>query len=564
MEEPSRAAPITRNFALTTAVVVLVSIGIQALGWVSTKVLYLRVAPGACDNGVGASCAGLHFIGIVSFFLIITNSISALGDLRIQSAYVYYMARGGDEARLSGTYIAFRLASMLALGVGFVAFGLLTMPSWFTGNLMAVTLFAFLPALEAPGVLFSVFHRSRGRAAYGQLPLLVETALRTALLIVVALQFSIAGEPGGLPAAQGARLVTDMSFAYVTAAAASLLLAIPLLLRVRLDRIREALASMMRFAYPLMGAMFLTYLIAAVPPFFVEGLSGALGFQDLQIFNSAYAFLILLMFLPSAVTLPLFPDIASLHVRGLDREIRGRTRRALRLTTMLLAPAVLTVVVFRVDLLRIVYTAAVVNAGSDLALALLAATALPLALFRIMGTSLDAVGQQKRELYLSAVQLAVMVVVMALFIPSAGIGARLTGIRGVAGAALGVFLSAVAGFLVNGYYLHRYVRVRLPVRPYAAMLLAAAIAFSLFSTSFLGLFHISLPVSHVAVLLPVVVAGFLLYFGVLALLGELTREDVRYLLKSVMVPGPIIAAVERICWRDSWPDPEEPSPAPPP
>ena len=50
-----------------------------------------------------------------------------------------------------------------------------------------------------------------------------------------------------------------------------------------------------------------------------------------------------------------------------------------------------------------------------------------------------------------------------------------------------------------------------------------------------------------------VVLGFVAYFAILILIGELTRQDVRQIGSSVGLPSWLYEWLARICWRESTP-----------
>ncbi len=559
---------MTNRFAVATAAVFLVAVGGQFLGWIATKVFFFQVAyGGACAANV-STCPGLNFLGTATLYLLISTGIASLADLRLSSAYTYFAARGGDLKVLSGAYLTFRLASMSAVAV---AFALLAPEFGFPLEAHGLPLYLFLavPLLETPSFVYSWGHVARGDAARGQVPFLVEAVVRTSLLVVVALQYT--------QSTVNISMVTYMAAAYVVGASASALYCLGYLSTIRLRHFGHALRTMFTFSAPLMGAMFLTYTVGTITPFFV---AYYLNNAQLQIFAVANAFFILLMFLPNAITVPLFPDMASLHIRGEDQEIRRRTRKGLRFTVMLLAPVVVAVVVFRVNLLNILYSNVVATGGfvsGATALIFLAVATVPQSIFRIMGTVLDAVGQQRREFYLSAVQLGVMVALLYLLVPSRP-GFPLS--WGVTGAGVAILGAALAGLGMNAIWLHRYVGVHLDLKPYAVILGGASLTFLLFSRDFSHLANLGLralpqagalrlfsrtvpelflaypPVQEVLVLLLVLAGGVVVYAAVLIATGELSRRDALTLAASVGLPRSLAEDIAQLCWREGDEDRE--------
>ena len=587
-------APVTSKFAFSTLIVFLNAVLGQLMGWVATHEIFILDIPRS------GTPPGLAYMGIATFYLLISSMIYTLGDLRVGTAYGFFVARGGNTKNLTGAYLAFRV---LSLGGVAVVFGVLTpilaplfgiSPAPGVGWL-PLDLFLFLPLLETPSVIYSSLRASRGNAAAGIWPFVVENTLRAAGLVVVAFLWTFDPAKAGtqlnlvfvhptvqLVTSSNAGMILDIAIAYVVAASVPF---VGILVHSRYAKhgglytgiqFRGAgneIRSMLIFAAPLMGAMFLTYAVSSLPPFFVAAF---LPSQAIQTFAVANAFLLLLMFLPNAITVPLFPDMASLFVRGEHRELRRRTRKSMRWTVLILAPAILAAIVFRKILLNDMYSSIVSTGSNDasIALAILAASALPQALFRITGSVLDAVGQQKRELYLSTVQLMVLSGSLIAFLwrtsPLHGLG--------VTGAAIAVLLSTSAGFLSNAWFLHRYVQVHPSPRPYITIFVAAAATFLIFSRTAVGdfgsLFHdpsLAIPVSSTPVFVLTVLAGTVLYAVLLAAVGELTKEDVLELGGSLGLPKSVPRFLARFCWRESWPDPpgddlplpHMPSPAPP-
>jgi O-antigen/teichoic acid export membrane protein len=572
--------PGTSKFALNTLIVFAVSVIGQFLGWVATHEFYVQDIAKTLAAG---SATDLAFLGTATLYLLISSTIYTLGDLRFVSAYCFFVARGGDAGSLTAAYLLFRVCSLGVLALGFVLLAPILAPGLgisLVGGGLTLALFLIVPLLETPTYVFSYRMAAQGKAGAGNWPLLLENGVRTPLLVLVAFMFTWnpAAAHGsvsvlGLHFAihlTGTAFVTDIGWAYVIGALVpfvaiavhSLLSPQGLYRGLNFGPYRAELASMGIFAAPLVGAMCLTYAVSSVPPFLVAIF---LTTAALQSFASANAFLLLLMFLPNAITIPLFPDMAGLFVRGELQELRRRTRKSMRWSVLILAPAILAVIVFRKVLLNDLYSSAVTTPPFDAeyALALMAISVIPQSLFRVMGSVLDAIGQQKRELYLSAVQLSVLFVSLILFLDPRSPLTRF-GTSTVTGAALAVLLSTTAGFLSNAWFLHKYVRVHPSPRPYFTILGISALTFLLFSTTAVSAFgslfgdpSLAIPVSKVWVLVVTVAVGTVVYFLLLAAVGELTKEDVLEMGGSLGLPAVIPRTLARLCWRKAWPGDED-------
>jgi O-antigen/teichoic acid export membrane protein len=515
----------------------IASIATQILGWIGTKVLYIRVAPSA------GSSTGLAVLGLMTFIVLISGVVASIGDLRVGTAYTFFIARGASKKELTGAFIVFRFASFAIVSLAIV--GTAIAFNWFPGYTEALVLFMLVPVLEIPATVYSYLRIAEGRTAVGQIPGIVEGVVRMALIVIFAVQFSVSGSTSINIQANQIKLVTDIAIAYFVGGIASICVCLPVFRNLSLDRFRASLKDMFTFALPLMGAMVLTYVVTMITPFLVKVVTGS--YSVLTVYSATNAFLILLLFLPSAVCTPLFPELARMHARGETEALKARTRKAMRYTMMLLAPAILGVSVFRVDLLNIFYSSAVVAQG-QLALIVMAFCAVPISLFRITGTALDSVGMQKREFYVSVFQLSVLVVSLVVLLKI------LTAQWWVVGAALSLLLSSFAGLVMNAYYLHRNLPISFELKSALVVLGSAALTFALFSSTFLGYFGIHLPVDQVLTLVVVLIAGLILYVGVLAASGELTKQDVVELSNTLGLPPSVGQSLQKICWRDSRPD----------
>ena len=174
--------------------------------------------------------------------------------------------------------------------------------------------------------------------------------------------------------------------------------------------------------------------------------------------------------------------------------------------------------------------------------------ALPLALSQIIQSSINAIGRQRLELYITSTSVAVMFAAVLVVMPPWGIVPIYPGI--VAGA-VAVLLSSIAALALNTYFMEKLIRVHIRPWPIAAISVSAAGSFTaLWLLNHLRFF----PVSTWYQLLSAVVIGFVVYFLILAAIGELTRTDVRRIGSSVGLPHRLYEPLARLCWKESSPD----------
>jgi hypothetical protein len=147
---------------------------------------------------------------------------------------------------------------------------------------------------------------------------------------------------------------------------------------------------------------------------------------------------------------------------------------------------------------------------------------------------------------------------------------------GVVAGAVAILASSVAALSLNTYFMESLIRVHIHPRSILYITVSAAGSFTSlwlvnhnihpgapgaiaagvgnrFGTLWLAL-HSSSPVSTWYELLTVVVIGFVVYFVILALVGELTRADVRRIGHSMNLPNDLVETLADVPWREAPPD----------
>ena len=524
--------PPKHSLALSSGVVFAISLTVQLIGFIGSTIFLAR--------HVGITDAGKALIGLAQLFLLTASSINGLGDLRIGTAYTYFLARGKSPTDNTGTYLLFR-AAMVALA-GLVIF--VIAPSVIGGsnfasgssNLAMFGIFLTLPLLWSFSTVYNQMHIGLGDSVKAQFPTLVEGAARLPVLIYATFY---------------APNLEAITAAYVVGALASALYSFPAVSHQLRKARRVEILRLFRFAWPLMASLFLNYVVTNLIPFFVAGQGTAL----LNIYLVTNGFRILLLSVATAITTPLFPYIAGLHQRREYERIRQGTWQALRYAAMLLVPAVVALVTYRSNVLNVLTNASYVLPGS-LVLAVLVAGALPLAFSQIMQSSINAIGRQRLELYITSTQFGTLLLATVLFVPPYAIFPVFDTFipasqdPGLVAAAATVLLSSVAAMALNTYFMERLTRVHIQPWPIVGITLSAAGSFLALSI----LNHTRLfPVSSSYQLVAAVLVGFVVYLLILAGIGELTRADVRSIGQSLGLPRLLYEPIARVCWREDHP-----------
>jgi O-antigen/teichoic acid export membrane protein len=527
---PSGPAPsvptASHPLALSSGGVFAASLIVQLLGVFGSIFLY--------KNLLGQTGAAL--IGTAQFFLLIGSSINGIGDLRLGTAYTYFLARGTRPQQTTSTYLVVRTSMVGAAGL--ILFGIL--PS-FVGhaNVAWLGVFLALPLLWSLSTVYNQMFIGLGNSLKAQYPSLVESVVRLPVLIFVAYRM---------------HTVEGITFAYATGAVASAAFCLPALLP-RMGELRGVEARrLFQFAWPLMGSLLLNYLVTNMVPLVVNAGLGAVG---LSVFLAANGWRVLALSLPLAVSTPLFPYLAGLHRKGEWEALRRVTWQALRYTAMLLVPGVVALVTYRYTFLNVFSNHLYASQGA-LPLAILVAGAIPLALSQILQSSINAIGRQRLELYISSAQVVVLFVTVLLILPPWG-PLQIQGMPGVVAASIAVLFSSSVALALNTYFMEKLIQVH--VHPASILRITASAAGAFGSFAVINRLNLSVldstrifPIVSAPQLVLAVVIGFVVYFLLLALIGELTRDDLQTIGSSLGRVGGVLRLLRPVCWRQSLPE----------
>lgn len=526
-----------RSLALSSSFVYLVAFAIQLLGYVSSFFIARHIV---------ARGAGQELVGFIQFNLLLAASINSLGELRLGTAFTYFVARGRAAIKYTGTYFIARLTFVALFGATLLALvpslgltstsGALPFPS--ASLFWCLAVFMLLPLLWTPGMVYGQLYVGLGDSIRAQWPTILESVVRTGALIVVAFTLPTTG------GTVDGYAIWGLTLSYVLGAAASAIYSLPAVLRHRSPARWADIRHLLTYAWPLLGSLGLQYLVTNGMAILTRAFYDSAAVLN---FNAANGFRILLLALPSAIVVPLFPHLAGLHERKEFAKLGDRIWRALRYTGIMVVPGAVLFVVYRVNLLLILLSSVFIAplpgaGGAAIPLAILALSAIPLALSQIIGTALNSIGLPRLELYLTVVQVAVLFAGIFGFLYTGGV----FGFTGLAAIAFAALLSSVAALAMNAYFLYRNVKIPVRWKPVGTILLAAAAEFLAISR-----LNTILAVNRWNQLLEASLLGLGVYVAVLVLVGELSKEDVRLFAHSVGLPSRVGDQLARICWRET-------------
>lgn len=394
-------------------------------------------------RSVGLSDAGRAVLGTYQLFLLLASTVNTVADLRLHYGYVYFASRGGDFKTQTATYFWLRIV-LVAAGGGILWF---LAPEIGLGQFLGLFgVWMTLPILWTFSLAYAQIQTIKGNAAIGQVPQVVETAVRTVGLLIVAL--------ANYRHPVLSNIVWEATAAFLAGALASAIYSMPIVLQSKSGFSGAIGLRMFRWELPMAGSFLLVQFSGYISQYIVVGVFGTAVFN---VFSAANGFRAVLMVLPAAVTVPLFPRLTGLHRSESWEKHREVTWIAMRYVLMLVAPVAVGMAVFSPEILGTFYSPPYVEQVST-ALSLLALSAIPASVTLVIGISLDSMGLRRRELYATIVQVALVVPTTLLLMRPYGI----VHWSGPDAAATGVLASCVGGLVMNIIYLRRYAGMTLP------------------------------------------------------------------------------------------------------
>ncbi len=347
---PTRPPSRFGSVGLSSTGVFVITIAIQLLGYLPTHFFAQHVGSAA---GATGGYPGQAVLGTFQLFLLIASSINMVGDLRVGTAFVFFVARGEKPEVGTGTYLVLRFVMVAIAGAAVLAVA--APAGWTTSQDIGIfSLWMLLPVLWSVSTVYSQLLAAQGRSTYGQVPSLVESVVRVAALTFVAV--------GSLSLATTAfsTLLLPITLCYLVGAAASAVYSFPAVWRYTRAFSGGVAKRLFGFAWPLMGSLLLLYFATTLIQFIVVADYGTGAYN---VFLSANGFRILALAIPSAVAVPLFPHLTGLHHRRDYEVLRHRTWAALRYTAMVAIPTAMTLVIYRVNFENTLYAGTYTGRG---------------------------------------------------------------------------------------------------------------------------------------------------------------------------------------------------------
>jgi O-antigen/teichoic acid export membrane protein len=409
-----------RHFALGGAFSSLVTILlVKALGFVES-VLVARIL-------------GANGFGILALVLSLTNIMIALATLGLPSAVTKFLSGEASSSRQGSRGTLHAALLLIAVSTGIVCLGsglagyFLLVPYYGSQGLWRVLIAAtVLVAMTAPLIAYANALQGLRKVTHLNLISMVAAVLALPLAVVLATTFGVIG--GVIAFLIGSAIPGLLAIRKVY----QTIQALP-------EReIETPVASKTLLNYGLPALLSGLGVLAALYAL-NSWLAVAAGFAELGNFAIANTLVAVIGFIPSAMGMPLVPLLSALSVSN-PKGARTLIPRVMRITSFLLVPVVMIVIIFGPEIIGLTYGPEFADASR--LLAILAVSSLIASVTGVVGSQIAGSGKMWLGLQLNLAWVASVVVSSALLIPSfRAIGASLATLIGYA--ALGALLILV-------------------------------------------------------------------------------------------------------------------------
>lgn len=516
--------------ARKATVVLLNTLGGAFLGYLALKVIAVEMGPAVMGQVVFA-------MGILAFF-------NLIADLGFGTAHVKRVSEGQDLARCFATYwwskaILGGVGVLLGLAWILVQTQLFKAPFISTTELVIVIVLAYAYLLGLRSVYTATFD-ARVQTALTQTVVLAEHLSRVPYALLVALLFGAAATGTGMFAPLLADLDPGLRDAlrtqgpalyattFLVGVAASLLVAARLARRT-VPRARPSLA-LAREYWAFSRPVFLVGIVAAFS-WSVDRL--ALGFfwgdTDVGQYGAVLRIVEMLPIIAASVSLLVFPAVSSADKQARPEEVTRLATQSLRYTSMVLVPAIVFLVVFAGDVVKVMLTDAFLPASA--ALAVITVSQLVMAMTAILGAVGMGLGRARAVSLATLVVYSGSIALNLILIPTSIFGVPLFGLRGL-GAALAMLLAHVAGMVALAWITHDVTHGRwiVPVAKHGLGGVAVGGVLLLVIRPWSPSFGL-LPLAGIGI------CALGLYLGVLWLLREFRKADLVFFLRTLHPVG---------------------------
>jgi O-antigen/teichoic acid export membrane protein len=454
---------------------------------------------------------GRDVYGSIVWTLSLVASFNAISDLGFTNAHIKKISEGKDLDDCVSTYAVIKLTltgvmAVITLTSVFLWTDVLgkTLESSSTDLILLFILYYVL--LDISSIATNTF---MAKMEMAKLPLviIIDPLVRVPLIVIVSI--NLMG-------------MVELALAYVLSALAVAVLALFLLFRDRIKWRRPSLVhSYSRFALPLALIAVISVLSGLVDKLLLGSFygSGAVGLYSApQVFLGTFAIV------STAVSALTFPSFSKLHAEGKLREIRELTRQAERYIMMVALPITILIIMFPEDICVVLYGSDFADAGEIIGI--MAVTNLILMMNSVDSSQIIAVNRPGRSALITVIVFLVNLGALLVLVPDStflGFGLGLSYV----GAAIALLIGRVVSYVITRYTVWHLTGTVLNPRLLIQLVAGAVV---------IGLLMVLSMMFSITTWYWLIAYGFITlgtYIGVLVLLKEFTRRDLRYFLDLV-------------------------------
>lgn len=277
-------------------------------------------------------------------------------------------------------------------------------------------------------------------------------------------------------------------------------------------------------------------------PVFIGGLGGIiLGYTDtlmitafrgltqVALYQAAQPITNMLWTLVGTLTTVFFPMVSELWAKQKQKFLNSALQFLIKFSFILIIPAVHLLVAFPEIILRLLFGDSYLAAAT--VLQILGGVTLLYAPFTIMTCAIGGIGAPLINTKVVVVMACLNFFGNLLLIPS----------YGIEGAAVATFCATLAGLVLSSYYLRKILKLNLPILPLFKTV-AGGMLTLIFIFVFKSIFDLPPWPEAFAVMVP-----SLLFYGIWILAARaITKEDLRFIVQIVPLPGRLVRSTKKI------------------
>ncbi len=452
---------------------------------------------------------GTDIYGSITFSFALVATFNCVSDLGFNSANVKRISEGKDLDDCFSTYATIKiiltgLMALITLGIVFSYTTILGRGLSDTSAQLLIIFIGYYVLYDLAGIAIYTFD-ARMETAKSQMIQLMDPIIRVPIVLFVALN---------------RMSVYSLALAFLTGSAAVFITSLFLLYRSGIKWKKPTLfRPYIRFAIPLAAASILTVVWANVDKIMV-GFFGTT--VDLALYNSGLSLMTILSTVGAGVGIITFPLFSKFYSEGRVDMIRAKTAEAERFISMIVLPVVTVIVLFPFATATILLGGNFGAAGGPLQIVVMT-TSLGL-LNQAYISQLSAINRNDLYLKITIFSLMLNSTLLILLVPTSILGVQLFGLSYMGAAYAGLVTTASVVVLTR-----TIVRNLTGTRSNPKILVHVAAAAS--SGLILWLLSTVYAISHITDLLLYGVMSFGLFFGLLTIFREFSRNDLNYLLE---------------------------------